>query len=409
MPAMHQHPIRPIRPFAGVAALALASLSACATTPSTPGADASRATRPDSGGFVTRLGADTIALERFVRTPRRVEADVVLRVPRTTRTRYVMTLDAGGMLERMEAEEVPLQPGVAPRRETIVRAGDSLRIESTGGSAGDRARTVAAPATALPFIDMIHWPYEVALVRMRAAGGDSVVQPLLTGARTQDFRLARFGVDSATITHPFRGTMRARLDASGRLLGLDAGATTRKLVVVRQPVAPLDSVAARWAAQDAAGRSLGALSGRGEARGTIPGASIMVDYGTPSKRGRAIWGALVPYGQVWRTGANQATHLTTDRELVLGSGADTLRVPAGRYTLFSIPEAGGGTLIVSRATDIAGTAYDPSRDLGRVRLTARPLEAPVEVFTIAVREAAGAGELALEWDRTALVVPVRVR
>jgi hypothetical protein len=80
-------------------------------------------------------------------------------------------------------------------------------------------------------------------------------------------------------------------------------------------------------------------------------------------------------------------------------------VPAGRYTLFSIPRADGGLLIVNRQTGQTGTAYDPARDLGRVPLRARPLAAPVELFTIAVDGAAGL--LRLQWERTELVVPVR--
>jgi hypothetical protein len=214
-----------------------------------------------------------------------------------------------------------------------------------------------------------------------------------------------------TITHPARGTMRVRVDARGRLLALDAGATTRKLLVERRPWMPaaaFDALAASWAGQDAAGRSLGALSGRGQMSATIAGARLTADYGTPSKRGRDIWGTLVPYGQVWRTGANQATHFTTDRDLVLGAGADTLVVPAGRYTLFSIPERDGGVLIVNRQTEQAGTAYDAARDLGRVRLTARPLAEPLEVFTIAATPEGPGGLLRLQWDRTELVTPFRV-
>ena len=155
------------------------------------------------------------------------------------------------------------------------------------------------------------------------------MQPLLTGGRTSDFTVGVLGPDSMTITHPFRGTMRVQVDARGRLIGLDAGATTRKLVVERRPWMALDAVARRWMADDAAGRSLGALSGRGEATATVGPAQLAVDYGTPAMRGRRIWGGLVPFGEVWRTGANLATHLTTDRPLVFGSGADTLVVPAG--------------------------------------------------------------------------------
>jgi hypothetical protein len=204
--------------------------------------------------------------------------------------------------------------------------------------------------------------------------------------------------------------MRARVDARGRLLGLDAGATTRKLVVERRPWFSFDGLVERWSALDAAGKSLGALSGRGEESETVAGASLTVDYGTPAKRGREIWGTLVPYGQLWRTGANQATHFSTDRTLVLGSGADTLVVPAGRYTLFSIPAQDGGVLIVSKQTGQAGTAYDPAHDLGRVPMAARPLDAPVELFTIDVAPAGIAGgEIRLRWDRGERVVPFRVR
>jgi hypothetical protein len=212
-----------------------------------------------------------------------------------------------------------------------------------------------------------------------------------------------------TITHPSRGTMRVRVDERGRLLGLDAGATTRKLIVTREPWMSLEGYAERWAAMDAAGKSLGALSGRGENKASFAGANIVVDFGTPSKRGREIWGELVPYGQVWRTGANRATHFTTDRDLVLGSGTDTLSVPAGSYTLFSIPQADGGVLIVSRQTGQAGTAYDEAHDLGRVKLTARPMNDPVEVFSIAVTPQGNGGELRLQWDRTEMVVPFVLR
>jgi hypothetical protein len=192
-------------------------------------------------------------------------------------------------------------------------------------------------------------------------------------------------------------------------MALDAGATTRKLVVERRPWMPIGDIVRRWTAQDASGRSLGALSGRARPTSVVGGATITIDHGTPSMRGRAIWGALVPFGTVWRTGANEATHLETDHDLVLGSGADTLAVPAGRYTLFSIPERDGGWLIVNRETGQAGTAYDQTKDLGRVRLSTRPLAASVETFTIKAETDGGANLLRLQWDAAERVVPFRVR
>jgi hypothetical protein len=112
---------------------------------------------------------------------------------------------------------------------------------------------------------------------------------------------------------------------------------------------------------------------------------------------------------VWRTGANEATHFETDRDLVFGSGADTLFVPAGRYTLFSIPTHDGGLLIINKETGQTGTAHDPAQDLGRVRLTTRPLSAPVEVFTLRAETDDGTHLLRLQWDNAERVVPFRVR
>lgn len=367
--------------------------------------------RPDSATFVTRLGADTLVVERLVRTPTSVRAEVVLRVPRTTRTVTTLTLGPDGMARRWESIQRGVEAsgqatGAELRRETVTIDGPTLNLGVVGSATETAARGVAAPAATLPWIDYVHWPYELALVRVAPGGGERV-QPMLTGRSTGDFRITRTSADSATVTHPFRGTMRVRTDASGRILGLDAGATTRKLVVERRPWMPdaqLAALAGRWAAQDAAGKPFGDLSGRGETTVQTDGARVTVNFGTPAVRGRAIWGALVPYGQVWRTGANQATHLETDRDLVLGSGSDTLRVPAGRYTLFTIPDANGGTLIVNRQTGQGGTTYDAARDLGRVRLTARPLATAQELFNIALDP----GMLRVQWADRELVVPMRV-
>jgi hypothetical protein len=361
---------------------------------------------PDSTVFVTRLGADTLVVERVVHRPGRIDADVLSRVPRTMHTVYVLELSPAGELTRYYAEVHDLRDGTVARRDSVIRVGDSLRVVTTTG--GDwRVTTLAAPRGTLPFIDMVHWPYEVLLQRARLGAGP-MTAPLLTGNRITEFRVERISVDSATITHPLRGTMRAQVDVLGRLVGLDAGATTRKLVLERRGWMSFDDLTSRWLALDKAGRGVTALSGRAQTSAKLGAVNVSVDYGTPAARGRAIWGALVPYGKVWRTGANEATHLTVDGgTLVIGSGADTLAIPAGRYTLYSIPEPAGGTLIVNRQTGQGGTTYEVTRDLGRVRLASRPLSSPVEQFTIAITGAGTSGELRLQWSGTELFVPAR--
>ena len=132
---------------------------------------------------------------------------------------------------------------------------------------------------------------------------------------------------------------------------------------------------------------------------------LTVDYGVPSKRGREIFGALVPWGEVWRTGANRATHFSTSWALQMGD----LEIPAGEYTLYTIPQPDGGTLIINRQTGQGGTSYDEARDLGRVAMTTEMLSNTVEDFTIRVEDTETGGTLRLLWDRTAFVVPFTVQ
>ena len=147
------------------------------------------------------------------------------------------------------------------------------------------------------------------------------------------------------------------------------------------------------------------LSPRDTATQTIGSAHLVVDYGRPSKRGREIFGGLVPYGAVWRTGANEATHFRTDRDLTIG----TIRVPRGTYTLWTIPARDGWTLIVNRQTGQWGTDYDKTQDVGRTPMRVATLSEPVEQFTIAIEPARnGSGVLTMSWDTTQASIPIHV-
>lgn len=360
-------------------------------------------TAPDTSSLTARLGIDTIAVERIVRNGNIVDAEIVVRSPKTSLQRHHAEFGANGMLSRLEVTALDPATASVQRLTTYMMTGDSVRIvDNQNGK--DATRSIAASRSALPFIDLVHWPFEVVLRRLRASGSTSIDAPMLTGSRVSAFPIALIGADSATVTHPTRGTMRLRVGPGGSIQTLDAGATTRALVVTRGRNVDVGALARDFAARDARGKGIGELSGRGGDTTSILGAKITLDYGTPVKRGRAIWGALVPYGKLWRTGANTATHFTTNTPLRFG----TLNVPAGKYTLYSIPEANGGWLIINRQTGQNGQQYDEKQDLGRVRLEARNLSAPVEVFTISTREETGKGILALQWDERELIARFEV-
>jgi hypothetical protein len=136
---------------------------------------------------------------------------------------------------------------------------------------------------------------------------------------------------------------------------------------------------------------------------TLDGKSISIKYNSPSMRGRKIMGGLVPYGQIWRTGANEATTLVTAANLKIG----TLTVPAGTYTLFTLPSADTWLLVVSKQTGQWGLAYDQSKDLGRTPMKAGTLSSPQEKMTISFENTKGnSTELHVKWETTDRYVTV---
>jgi hypothetical protein len=129
---------------------------------------------------------------------------------------------------------------------------------------------------------------------------------------------------------------------------------------------------------------------------------ISVDYGRPSIRGRKIMGGLVPWDKVWRTGANLATHLRTNFDMVMGG----VPVPRGTYTLWTLPSRRSWKIILNKQTGQWGTNYDKHRDLARFDAKVESLPSPVDTFTIAL-EATGkeSGVMKLLWENTAVSTP----
>jgi len=138
---------------------------------------------------------------------------------------------------------------------------------------------------------------------------------------------------------------------------------------------------------------------------SLSGATITIKYSAPSARGRTIFGGLVPYGEVWRTGANAATTLITSSSLQIGD----LSVPAGTYTLYSVPTQSGWQLVVNKQTGQWGTVYTKAQDLGRTTMSVGSTAAPVETFVIGFEKTMGdKTELHLKWAGVDASVPVTV-
>jgi Protein of unknown function (DUF2911) len=137
----------------------------------------------------------------------------------------------------------------------------------------------------------------------------------------------------------------------------------------------------------------------------IAGKKITVEYYAPSMHGRKVMGGLVPFGEVWCTGANWATKITTEANLRMGG----LKLPAGSYSIWTLPNANEWTLIINSQTGQFHRDYDSSRDFGRTKMNLKTLAVPVETFKIDLRSDGGnQGTLALDWETTEASIPFTV-
>jgi hypothetical protein len=138
------------------------------------------------------------------------------------------------------------------------------------------------------------------------------------------------------------------------------------------------------------------------------GTTIKVDYSSPRAKGRKIFGAasekaLMPYGEIWRAGANEATTFVTSANITVGGKA----VPAGSYTIFTIPKADAWTLVISKKTGEWGTDYAGEKeDLVRVPMSVSKTPAPVENFLTAFDQTGSKCTLRMEWENTRASVAI---
>ena len=136
------------------------------------------------------------------------------------------------------------------------------------------------------------------------------------------------------------------------------------------------------------------------------GKNIKTDYSSPRMKGRKIYGDLVPYGKVWRTGANEATTFVTSGDVVVGSKT----VPAGSYTLFTVPNTDKWTLIINKKTGEWGIPYKyESDELARVDMKVSKLPSPMENFTISYEKSGNGCTLQMDWESTRASVDITAK
>jgi len=371
-------------------------------------------------GFIARLGRDTVSLESVTRRGNTLVSDEVDRFPRLRRRHTEIELDDDGRIKRLAMDiHTPSEPeDQRDRRVEAKVSGDAIHVSKRDGT-GTKARSFSTGGgIAMAHLPQMYSLYELYFAAaLRHAGASKI-------ATGQPVRMRQFYIDrefdnfplhegfvralpgnKAQIRHDWlSGTGEATLDSSYRLLSYSGARSTYKVDVQRLYQPPdVKAVYARFAATESRNGGTKQLSVRDTMYATVGNATFIVDYGRPLARGRVLVGGILPYDQVWRTGANAATQFTASTPITLAG----IHMAPGTYTLWTIPRKTGVELIVNRQAGQWGTEYNAAKDLGRAPMIVETLTKPVEEFTISINPImAQRGTLIMEWGTFRWTAPI---
>ncbi|HUQ19334.1 MAG TPA: DUF2911 domain-containing protein [Gemmatimonadaceae bacterium] len=374
-------------------------------------------------GFITRLGNDTISVESVSRRGSTLISDEADRFPRVNQRHTEIELADDGSIRHLEMDiHTPSEPENQRDRHVVADVTPtSVHVTKKDGTGKKQKTFETGGGIAMAHVPQMYSLYELyfanALARAKKANrhaGDTIQMRQFYLDREFDnfplhhgiVRLA--GAGKAEISHDWlAGIGEAKFDSANHMLSYSGARTTYKVDVVRVTDPPdVTAIGERFAAMETQTGGVKSLSVRDTTRAIIGGANFMVDYGRPLARGRVLLGNIIPYDRVWRTGANAATQFSASRPITLAG----IKLPAGMYTLWTIPHTNGVELIVNKQTGQWGTGYNPANDLGKARMIADTTAAPVEKFSISVVPAvANYGSLVMEWGPFRWTAPIVVQ
>lgn len=363
--------------------------------------------------YIERLGTDTLSAETYTMGPDEFHGQLMNRMPVTQVVTYDANLNDDGSITNMHVNwKTPSEnpKGPKPRFYTISINDTTAQVSLRGDWRGkniDTTYQMTVPSGSVPGLGGFAPTAVIFNQIIRQANLKSSNQSYSThiispgSKRLVPVALRRLGGD--TLALKMHGeTYLATVNAKKIINWYSGRETTVRTNMKPAPGANFSQMASMFAARDARGNGMPIASPLDSAKTVINGAHLKIVYSRPSKRGRVIWGKLVPWNMVWRTGANAATSFSTDKDIMIG---DT-KIPAGSYTLYSIYTPTSAKLIVNSQTGQWGTVYNQDRDFARIPMEKTTVE-PHEMFTISFDTVGNKHELNLVWDTSAYHVAIQ--
>ena len=370
-------------------------------------------------GFIALLGNDTVSVERVSRRGDEIVSDEVDRFPRVRRRHTTIRMAADGTIKHLEMDIVtPSEPSNQRERRVVADVGaDSVHISKRDSTGTKKIAFATGGALTMPHLPQMYSLTDLyfgAALKRAVAPGDSVELRQYYLDREFDRFPLHSGVvrslaaDKAELHHDWlAGYADATFDSLHHMLTYSGARSTYKIEVRRLTTLPdVEAIGQRFAALETSTGGAKQLSVRDTTRVTIGAATFNVDYGRPLARGRVLLGNIMPFDEVWRTGANAATQFTTSAPITLAG----IRLAAGTYTLWTVPrEDGHAELIVNKQFGQWGTEYDEKLNLGKERLLVDTPTSPVEKFTVSIVPAGPRkGTLVMEWGSFRWRAPIVV-
>ncbi|MEP7318568.1 MAG: DUF2911 domain-containing protein [Panacibacter sp.] len=273
----------------------------------------------------------------------------------------------------------------------LYQKGDSTYIEE---KSGDKITEKKYAGRAM----VSYWPYvhmSVILANYVPKNvGDSIVGNHF-GDPPAKFVVKRISDRKLTANSRYMGPFTLYLNERGKVDSIDAIGSSYNVKGTIVPHLNLDSVILLYAKREQQFGPFGWPNKSDSVQTDIGNTNIKINYSRPSMRGRVIFGEVVPWNRYWRTGANQATKITINHPLNFNGKI----LPAGEYSVFTMPSQVGWTIMFNKEANIWGTNYNPAYDILRVPMQAELLREPVELMTIEVVPTAMGGTINVIWER----------
>jgi len=355
--------------------------------------------RQDSGYIIYTLAKDTTSIAHFRLTGDDFTTTFVdkayLNVTNLNVTKIKGRFFPNGELQYMEGytyQPVIGKDSLLLQTLKLYEKGDSTYIEQKSGDRiteqkfAGRVMVIFYPYIYLPVILANYVPENV---------GDSIVGNTF-GDPPAKFVVKRISERKLTAYSRYMGLFTLYLNERGKVDSIDAIGSSYNVKGTVVPYLNLDSIILLYAKREQQFGPVGyANKKRDSLQVAIGNSSIKVNYSRPAMRGRVIFGEVVPWNRFWRTGANEATKITINHPLNFNGKI----LPAGEYSIFTMPTQAGWTMMFNREANIWGTDYNPARDVLHVPMKVEQLREPVELMTIEVVPTAKGGAINVIWER----------